>query len=183
MTLHRAGVQDITVPGCSSLGCALDLPVAACCPASPFLLCFEALSASCRALRSAFNSALLLAGLSDGVGDSETGTSAGTAGGAGGDSRLVHSQAECLLDTNHKPLTHCNVQGDFAVSLFHLGTFATALIEDLGAQAATDKADYHLFTTAVPALTQLGECDYNILRMHLSEQRVGWELGELGQLS
>lgn len=72
----------MVVPG--SLGCALGLPAAACWPGSAFLLSLEALSASCRALLSAFNSALLLAGLSVGVGDSETGTEAraGTAGGA-----------------------------------------------------------------------------------------------------
>lgn len=74
--------QDVVVPG--SLGCALGLPAATCWPGSAFLLSLEALSASCRALLSAFNSALLLAGLSVGVGDSKTGTEAraGTAGGA-----------------------------------------------------------------------------------------------------
>lgn len=78
-----ADLQTTTVPGCSSLGGALALPVAGCCPTSPFLPCLEALSASCRALLSAFISALLLAGLSAGAGDSEagTGTGAGTAEG------------------------------------------------------------------------------------------------------
>lgn len=82
-----ADLQDISVPGCSSLGCVLGLAMVACCPTSPFLPCLEALSASCRALLSAFNSALLLAGLSAGAGVSEAGTGArgGTAEGAEGD--------------------------------------------------------------------------------------------------
>lgn len=81
MELHSN--QDVVVvPG--SVGCTLGLLAAACWPGSTFLFCLEALSASCRALLSAFNSALLLAGLSLGVGDSEAGTEAraGTAGGA-----------------------------------------------------------------------------------------------------
>lgn len=75
----------MAVPG--SLGCTLGLPAVASWPGSAFLLCLEALSASCRALLSAFNSALLLAGLSAGVADSKTGTGAraGTAGGAARD--------------------------------------------------------------------------------------------------
>lgn len=82
-----ADLLDISVPGCSSLGCAFGLPVAACCPTSPFLPCLEALSDSCRALLSAFSSALLFAGLSAAAGVSEagTGTRAGTAEGAEGD--------------------------------------------------------------------------------------------------
>lgn len=75
----------MAVPG--SLGCTLGLPAVASWPGSAFLFCLEALSASCRALLSAFNSALLLAGLSAGVADSKTGTGAraGTAGGAARD--------------------------------------------------------------------------------------------------
>lgn len=70
----------VTVPGCSSLGGAFGLPEAVCCPGSPFLPCLLDLSASCRALRSAFSSALVLADLSAGAGGSEE---AGTETGAG----------------------------------------------------------------------------------------------------
>lgn len=76
----------VLLPGCSSLGGAFGLPVALCCPGSPFLVCLVARSASWRALRSAFSSALLLVGLSAGMAGSEAGTEfdtgAGTAGGA-----------------------------------------------------------------------------------------------------
>lgn len=79
-----ADVGNDAVPGCSSLGCTLALAVATCWLASPFLPCLDARSASCRARLSAFNSALLLAGLSAGAALSEagTGTEAGTAEGA-----------------------------------------------------------------------------------------------------
>lgn len=70
-----------TVPGCSSLGGAFSLPEAACCPGSPFFPCLLALSDSCRALLSAFSSALVLVGLSAEAGASEE---AGTESGAGG---------------------------------------------------------------------------------------------------
>ena len=84
-------LAGVTVPGWSSLGSAFCLPVAACCPESPFLLCLLALSASCRALLSAFSSALLLAGLSAAAGASEAGTETGAGGGtAGGAEKHTH---------------------------------------------------------------------------------------------
>lgn len=102
--LNETRGQDEVVPG--SLGCAFGLPTAACWPGSAFLLSLEALSASCRALLSAFKSALLLAGLSVGVGDSETGTEAraGTAGGAVRHEEH-HFVGEERVDNLHLPAT------------------------------------------------------------------------------
>lgn len=77
-----ADIGNHAIPGCSSLGCTLGFEVETCWPTSPFLPCLKARSASCRALLSAFNSALLLAGLSTGAAHSEAGTEGGTAGGA-----------------------------------------------------------------------------------------------------
>lgn len=79
-----ADVGNDAVPGCSSFGCTLALAVATSWPVSTFLHCLDARSASCRARLSAFNSALLFAGLSAGAALSEagTGTEAGTAEGA-----------------------------------------------------------------------------------------------------
>lgn len=87
-------IGNDAVPGCSSFGCTLALAVATCWPTSPFLPCLEARSASCRALLSAFNSALLLAGLSAGaaLSGAGTGTEAGTAEGA---------ETERLCTNNH----------------------------------------------------------------------------------
>lgn len=74
-------VGATAVPGCRSLGGAFGLLVVACCPVSPFLFCLLALSASCRALLSAFSSALVFAGLSAGPEASEAGTETGAVAG------------------------------------------------------------------------------------------------------
>ena len=69
------------LPGWSSFGGAFDLLEAGC-EFGSFLDCFDARSASWRARRSAFSSALLLAGFSVGVLDSATGTLTGAPDGA-----------------------------------------------------------------------------------------------------
>lgn len=84
-----------TVPGCRSLGGAFGLLVAACCPVSPFLVCLLALSASCRALLSAFSSALVFVGLSAGTEASEAGTETGAVAGTAEGADKDHNRHRC----------------------------------------------------------------------------------------